>query len=157
MGKVNHNKQHKTLKTLKKINHIRFMNNNNELTQPLLYLSKHASAEAHKNLAAFKVGNASKYASRFFSTLQCSNSETQLHAAIHDTAMSCYSDKRICLAFLWTHVQMFQQLPVIYDPVQTEVQRAKIFAPLDDFHHSFIVQFSDMTEIQTGKVSQLMT
>lgn len=72
---VNHNKQHKTLKTLKKTN-ICFMNNKNELTQPLLYLSKHASAEAHKNLAALKAANASKYASRFFSTLEHSNSET---------------------------------------------------------------------------------
>lgn len=69
MGKVNHNKQHKTLKTLKKTNNICIVNNNNELTQPLLFLSKHTSAEAHKNLAALKAANASRYASRSSSTL----------------------------------------------------------------------------------------
>lgn len=40
-----------------------------------------------------------------------------------------------------------QWLPVVYDPVQTEIQRAEIFAPLDDFHHGFIIQFSDVTEV----------
>lgn len=68
MGKVNHNKQHQTLKTLKKTNNICFLNNKNELTQPLLFLSKHANAEAHKNLAALTAANASKYASRSSST-----------------------------------------------------------------------------------------
>ena len=40
---------------------------------------------------------------------------------------------------------MLKWLPVIYNPVQAEIERAKIFAPLDNFHHGFIIQFSDMT------------
>lgn len=50
-----------------------------------------------------------------------------------------------------------RELPVVYDPVQTEVQGAKVFAPPHDLHHGFIIQLSDMTQVQARKVSQLKT
>jgi len=37
------------------------------------------------------------------------------------------------------------KLPVINDPVQTQIEGIKVFASLYYFHHCFIVQFCDVT------------
>lgn len=66
-----------------------------------------------------------------------------------DTVRPCPSPVALRTAMVFSgHLpKAVRWLPVIYDPVQTEIQRAEIFAPLDDFHHGFVIQFSNVTEV----------